>query len=313
MTSMRCAVLLFCVDFARLTILQDPHNLIRVVVGVCTMSLAQLGWDTSMSLLREKARYSKAYLRGWKPKFSYQVPFNTKREDHYWVVNMPKPRSEAGYGVMEEDATERFVLFKALNLQRGQVIRGRATRIWKAWRFDDLSLPPDKRQVSPPLLHVVCISRLTLGQVFIMKDSWRDDDRRLEGEFYKQIGPAPGVATMYSYGVVYVDGEPDIVASRIRRGLSVHAQPRVINEAQRKLRAQTIPTSTPEKSWGSTTDYAIFADILPVKNVEARTPRSKTHSRLVLETYGWPLKMALSPLEIVQAMQDVVMGKCRRR
>lgn len=153
--------------------------------------------------------------------------------------------------------------------------------------------------------------RLTFGQVFIMKDSWRDDDRRLEGEFYKRIGRAPGIATMHSYGVVHVDGQADIVASRIRRGLSVHAQPRSINEVQRKLRAQLLP-STPEKSWGSTTDYAIFADILPVKNVEARTPRSKTHSRLVLETYGWPLKMALSPLEIVQAMQDVVMGKRRR-
>ena len=100
-----------------------------------------------MVVLEEKEQYSNAYLRGWKPKLSYQVPFNTQREDHYWVVDMPKPKNEAEYGVMEEDATERFVLYKALNLQRGQVIRGRATRIWKAWRFDDLSLPPDERQV----------------------------------------------------------------------------------------------------------------------------------------------------------------------
>ena len=159
-----------------------------------------------------------------------------------------------------------------------------------------------------------CMQRiLTFGQVFIMKDSWRDDDRRLEGEFYQRIGPAPGIATMRSYGIVYVDGEADIVASRIRRGLTVHAKPRSINEAQRKLRTQLMPSSTPEKSWGSTTDYTIFADILPFKDVQARTPRSKRHSRLVLETYGWPLKMALSPLEIVQAMQDVVMGECSER
>ena len=141
-----------------------------------------------------------------------------------------------------------------------------------------------------------------------MKDSWRDSDRRMEGEFYKQIGRVPGVAVMRSYGAVIVDGEKDTVASRIRRGLSVKAKPRCINAAQRKLRAQPIPTSTPEKSWGSTPDYTIFMDILPAMDVEERTPRGKTHSRLVLETYGWPLKMALSPLEIVQAMQDVVAG-----
>ena len=264
-----------------------------------------------MTVIKERERYTAASLRRWQPKLSYQVPFNTKKEDHYWVVSMPKPKGEAEYGVMEEELTEQFVLFKAMNLQRGQVIRGRATRIWKAWRFDDLLLPPEKRQVRLPLSQIQ--RSLTCGQVFILKDSWRDSDRRLEGEFYQRIGRAPGIATMQSYGVVYVDGEADIVASRIRRGLSVHAKPRSINEAQRKLRTQTIPTSTPEKAWGSTTDYAIFADILPLKNVPARTPRSKTHSRLVLETYGWPLKMALSPLEIILAMQDVVMGEYSKR
>ena len=119
----------------------------RVVVGICTMSPAQLGWDTSMTVLKEQERYSSAFLRSWKPKLSYQVPFNTEREDHYWVVDMPKPKGEDEYGVMEEGATERFVLFKALNLQRGQVIRGRATRVWKAWLFADLSRPPDERKV----------------------------------------------------------------------------------------------------------------------------------------------------------------------
>ena len=66
-------------------------------------------------------------------------------------------------------------------------------------------------------------------QIFIMKDAWRDDERRVEGEFYQRIGPIPGVAAMHSYGVVYVEGEADTVASRARRDLSVHAKPRIIN------------------------------------------------------------------------------------
>ena len=126
---------------------QDAHSFVRVIVGICTMSPAQLGWDTSMTVIKEREKYSAASLRRWQPKLSYQVAFNTQKEDHYWVVSMPKPKRGGEYGVMDEEATERFVLFKALNLQRGQVIRGRATRIWKAWRFDDLSLAPEKRQV----------------------------------------------------------------------------------------------------------------------------------------------------------------------
>ena len=142
-----------------------------------------------------------------------------------------------------------------------------------------------------------------------MKDSWRDDARRLEGEFYHKIGRVPGIAVMHSYGVVHVDGEADTVASRIRRNLSVHDKPRCINLAQRKMDADAIPASTPQKSWGSTTDYSFLIDIFPAMDVEPRTPRGKTHSRLVLESYGWPLKMALTPLEVVQAMKDALAGK----
>ena len=129
-----------------------------MVVGICTMNPAQLGWDTSMSVLKEQGRYSNAFLRRWKPQLSYEVPFNTKQEDHYWVVDMPQPKEEAEYGTMEERKTERFVLFKALNVERGQVIRGRATRVWKAWRFADLLLPADERKVRVRILHPVGVS-----------------------------------------------------------------------------------------------------------------------------------------------------------
>lgn len=143
-----------------LILAQDAHALVRVVVGICTMSPSQLGWDTSMSVIKEKEQYTTTFLHEWTPKPSYQVPYNTEKEDHYWVIEMPKP-VEAEYGVMEVSAFERFVLFKGLNLQRGQVIRGRATRVWKAWRYDDLPLPPEERKVCllPRLTHslMICI------------------------------------------------------------------------------------------------------------------------------------------------------------
>ena len=99
-----------------------------------------------MTLIQARDQYTKESLVRWTPKLSYQTPLNSK-EAYYWVVDMPKSKDGAEYGVMHEREKERFVLFKALNLQRGKVIRGRATRIWKAWLFDELTLPPEKRRV----------------------------------------------------------------------------------------------------------------------------------------------------------------------
>ena len=41
---------------------------------------------------------------------------------------MPKPKGETEYGIMEEEATEKFVLLDAMNLQRGQVVRASGMR-----------------------------------------------------------------------------------------------------------------------------------------------------------------------------------------
>ncbi|KAH9917351.1 uncharacterized protein B0H18DRAFT_958423 [Fomitopsis serialis] len=72
-------------------------------------------------------------------------------EDYYWVIDMPKSKEGAGYGVTDEEAGT-FVLYKGLNLERGEVIRGRATRIWKARSIQDLVLPQEERRYShtPP-------------------------------------------------------------------------------------------------------------------------------------------------------------------
>lgn len=121
--------------------------MIRVIVGICTMPLASLGWDTSMSVIPERKIYAKRELRMWPEQLSYELPFNKDKEDYYWVIEMPKPRGTASTGVKGKTATERFVLYKCINIERGQVIRGRATRIWKAWRFEDLALPPADRPV----------------------------------------------------------------------------------------------------------------------------------------------------------------------
>lgn len=56
---------------------------------------------------------------------------------------MPKPRVDEPSKISEE--MEAFILFQHLILIRSEVIMGRATRIWKAWREDDMELPVYQR------------------------------------------------------------------------------------------------------------------------------------------------------------------------
>jgi hypothetical protein len=64
---------------------------------------------------------------------------------HYWRLEMPKPRADEPSEMSDE--TEAFNLFQHLSLSRGEVILGRATRVWKAWRQDEMNLPPPRRAV----------------------------------------------------------------------------------------------------------------------------------------------------------------------
>ncbi|KAI0727479.1 hypothetical protein C8Q72DRAFT_446570 [Fomitopsis betulina] len=49
----------------RFDIHEDAHALVWVVVGICTMSPVQLGWDTSMSVIKEEEQYTTTFLREW--------------------------------------------------------------------------------------------------------------------------------------------------------------------------------------------------------------------------------------------------------
>lgn len=71
---------------------------------------------------------------------SYEILFDDVAE-YYWRMVVHGIQSD---GSVKEEA---FILFHHLSLSRGEVILGRATRIWKAWREEDMKYPPKQRQV----------------------------------------------------------------------------------------------------------------------------------------------------------------------
>lgn len=138
-----------------------------------------------------------------------------------------------------------------------------------------------------------------------MKDTWRDDRRPLEGELYAKIGPCQGVAEVYSYAIVQIEGEDDITSSLIRCNLLPKGRPRYIDAVQKR----DYPLTSPGNDTHLITQYVV--DYLP-EIPDGRThARSRTHSRLVMKTYGWPIKYAKSLLELVGSMKDVIQGTFR--
>ena len=84
------------------------------------------------------------------PCMSFEVPYEELKvghdwHDHYWRVQLPKPRHNEPFKMLDE--TEAFILFQHLSLIRGEVILGCATRVWKAWHEDEMELPVCKRTV----------------------------------------------------------------------------------------------------------------------------------------------------------------------
>jgi hypothetical protein len=136
-----------------------------------------------------------------------------------------------------------------------------------------------------------------------VKDTWGDDRRRLEGEFYAEIGACEGVAEIYSYAIVQAEGKADLTSHLIRRGLLPEG-PRAIDADQKTNK------DCPLISFGNDTHVItqyVFNHLPEIPDEQARL-RSGTYSRLVMKTYGWPIKYAKSLPELVGAMKDAIIG-----
>ncbi|KAI0072380.1 hypothetical protein K474DRAFT_401062 [Panus rudis PR-1116 ss-1] len=270
----------------------------------------ELGWDTTMKLVSHSTDWSKPDQIVFKE--TYEVdPEPLVDGNHYPVVQMPKPDSNKLALYNDDMKMDSFVLHEPISLNRGRVIVGRATRIWRAWKMDDMHLPQDERKD------------------YVVKDMWRDERRGTEGELYAQIHKektAPGVAELYSYGVVRCRFRPGDKLRKdstknIRRKLEVTGVPLCIDATVTRPRVD-IPLFSPTKSDSYVTmQYTGVLDELPEahdiyttsptpddERMPAPRPQIRVHSRLVLSTYGTPVKFFKTCLQLVQVMKDAIEG-----
>lgn len=123
--------------------LQNPKMLIRIIGGIATLTPEKLGWDTTLTACPIPRSPSTPLLA--LPSLSFQLSYEVNPPSHYWQIDMPKPQDDDPYKMSE--ACETFILWGTLSLSRGEVILGRATRIWKAWSQNDMKLPQERRKV----------------------------------------------------------------------------------------------------------------------------------------------------------------------
>ncbi|KAF7975929.1 hypothetical protein HWV62_8203 [Athelia sp. TMB] len=259
---------------------EDPRQLIRVIAGLTTFRPSKLGWDPTLTVYDQNDQNSTL------PSFKTALnPKGVKR----WRVEIFE---HASVGPPEYTyKAKKFVLWKKVHFGRSEVIKGRATRVWKAWAEDDMHLPASERTV------------------YIIKDTWRDNRRGLEGELYERIGVCDGVAELYSYCIVQVDGKADTTLA-IRGGVEAKGPPRNITIQQSSKNAnQPSGTDPTKQDWGYISDHLVDTDFLPpIDAFKDTLPRDRTHSRSVAKTYGWPISYASSLLELVGSMRDAIVG-----
>ncbi|KAA1475866.1 hypothetical protein DENSPDRAFT_826575 [Dentipellis sp. KUC8613] len=264
---------------------EKPLQFIRAIVGLVVKSPEDLGWDPTMQMYakRDGERLGHGI-------YSYNIDANTtplvanNPYGRMWLVTIHKYQQDAS-GRIE---TEQFVLFRALSLSRAEVLRGRATRVWKAWRLEDMWMPKEERPV------------------YVFKDCWRDQRRGQEGTLYSEAGDCDGVAKLYCFGIVRIGGQEDTTLEVARKGLQHNGRALNLETTQSKVfdahkeDTYLMPSFKPEERAEDFFEY------------EGKTtgpiPRNRIHTRLVMSSYGWPLIHFASLPELVGALYDAVAG-----
>ncbi len=119
--------------------------LIRVLAGVQLLPLHKLGWDTTMRVVSKNIRIPISSFESLG--LSHPIP-GSQKDSPFWVDEMPDP-SDDDPMKMDPKNKEMFILVYAISLAQGDQIRGRSTRVWKAWKMSDMMKKMKNRKVCP--------------------------------------------------------------------------------------------------------------------------------------------------------------------
>ncbi|KAL4243383.1 hypothetical protein ABKN59_011329 [Abortiporus biennis] len=278
-----------CVFVNRLEFIDTVFN--KCIASCAAMRPIDHGFDPT---IRAYDSISKTVCDPWKIPREFLEPGASKSRTWpkvQWVVEMPSDHLDSG------DKREDFVLFSALSLNRAEVVKGRAGRIWLARKRSELEGEHPET-----------------SKIFVFKDNWHDVRRVTEGAMYEAEGDIDGVAKLYSYETVQIEEEDDST-SNARCGIEVPSdtKPMVLRKIRYPSKEKVEEIFKKSMQRHSDVLPADFEKLRPWLDIleEEDDPHPvyhREHHRLLLRSYGHPITDFVDRDELVVVFEDTVNG-----
>ncbi len=196
------------------------------------------------------------------------------------------------------DGTQ-YLTVKVMSVARARVMRGRATLVWAVVRFIDGQ--PGKE------VHTNCYlvnQAHVLVQIFVLKQSWRPESIKSEGELYSEANGSDCefLARITLYEDAIIDDMVDRTGAFIRAGLSDSLPP--VDKQRPGAKRPRLESEERFLHVASTDDDEIDRITTP----RMRAFVSRVHTRVIMSTYGWPLKYFATLKELLVVFLNGVQG-----
>ncbi|KAF9008179.1 hypothetical protein BDZ89DRAFT_1079105 [Hymenopellis radicata] len=251
---------------------QDPHSFIRVIGAFSVLHVEQLGFDTQMKFYASPNNIVPTYMLNHEAALVYLAA--TSREKQ-WVITT--------------NGNEHYLTVKVLSISRACIMQSSASLVWAVVPFKD--------------------GKVTSKKILVLKQCWRPVGSNSEREMLIKVKNAAAdmmdtsgedfIGHVQLEETISMEGKEDITGSLIRKGLEV-----------------TVSTSTnPKRTCGADIERYLQVnvtddDIISIVPFAASSspPISRVHTRLLLSTFGWPLKYFKTRREAVRGIRDAVGG-----
>ena len=141
-----------------------------------------------------------------------------------------------------------------------------------------------------------------------MKQSWRPQTSESEGYFFT-VGEGSAsefVGTIHQCEEVEIDGEKDETGKLIRQDLKGESPVATALVGEKRLRDD-------KQEPFFHVEYTTKGEIESFHVGGARELVSRIHTRVLLKSYGWPLKHFCTLRELIRVFEGAIKGVCTRR
>ncbi|EAU93390.2 other/FunK1 protein kinase [Coprinopsis cinerea okayama7 len=241
---------------------KDPKTFVRIMASFATMNPERLGFDPAMKML----------VPNRPPTYSYRLPFH----------ELPKHRHSLRWEIVIEG--EFYHTVEPLSVARSEIMCGRATLVWRAFRLSDYTNEPNTEDL----------------KLYIIKQSWRPNvGGATELELYSRLGDFGGRRKdPVCHGE---DVEGSNTQKDFRRGIHTEPAKDIVGKGS-KGGAQQRTLSEPRD------EHNLVHNTFSAKNPPkiAQEFMERVQCRLVIPVNGTAIKMFTSLKELVKVLLDAV-------